>query len=1049
MKHGLYEQVINVALNRELATLSEKQKYVSPIDTAEMAKILAQYLAGVFESGLNNIHDKSGDSSLQINFVNQVIELIKTLTGENCFLDTKIENALHLLGTIDKLDPKFLAGKSAKDIPRPQSSIAMSSLFTGAPHEPQISSELQKEILTADRIDILVAFIRWSGLRLLIEPLREFTSRGGRLRIITTSYMGATDIKAIDELYALPNTSLKVSYDTKNTRLHATAYIFYRKTNFSTAYVGSSNISHAALTDGLEWNTKIARKDQPETMDKIEATFESYWNDSNFLDYTNEHRQILLKALHAEKHSGTTASSEYVMTIEPYTFQKEILEKLDAERLIHGHYYNLIVAATGTGKTAISAFDYRKFRQQNPDGKSRLLFVAHREEILKQSIGTFRAVLKDGNFGDLCVGQFHPESLENIFISIQSVLSQQITERIPSDYYDYIVVDEFHHAAAPSYRQLLDHFKPKILLGLTATPERMDGQDIFHYFNDRIAAEIRLPEAINRNLLCSFQYFCISDNIDLSTLTWSAGGYDKNELSRIYSLSGEMAKRRADLIISATIKYVTDIEEVKCIGFCVSVEHARFMSNYFNSKKLHSIYLSSCSTSEERKNAKQLLETGKIKFIFVVDLYNEGVDIPAINTILFLRPTESLTIFLQQLGRGLRLDYGKECLTVLDFIGQAHKKYNFINKFSALSSESHSGIAHEIKNGFVSLPKGCHIQMEKLAKQYILENIKSYFNNTSSLIRQIASFYEDSGKALTLENFLNYYQLSSKQIYKFQTFSRLCVKAGLRDNFNEPFETYGTKVFQRFSDIDSRRWLNFILNILTKIEAYDFSFLSPLKQRMLQMFCITVFDKAVKDFQNEVSKDLFRQLANSPILLQELIELIKFRINKIDFVDTPLNLGFSCPLDLHCSYSRDQILVAMDYLNPSNMREGVKWIPEKNLDLLFITLNKSDKEYSPTTLYDDYSINSELFHWQSQSTTSEDSPTGIRYINHVKNGSKVLLFVREYKKDITTGLASPYTFLGTARYLEHKGSRPMNIIWRLDKPIPAKFLKKTGKLIAC
>jgi superfamily II DNA or RNA helicase len=238
----------------------------------------------------------------------------------------------------------------------------------------------------------------------------------------------------------------------------------------------------------------------------------------------------------------------------------------------------------------------------------------------------------------------------------------------------YIVVDEFHHAAAPSYRKLLEYYEPKILLGLTATPERMDGKSILSYFGDRIAAEIRLPEAIDRKLLCPFQYFGITDTVDLSTLHWTKGGYDKGELSNIYTFSGMAANKRADLVITSILKYVTDINNVKGLGFCVSVEHAEFMARYFNEHDIPSIHLTGKSSDEERKQAKNQLVSGKVRFIFVVDIYNEGVDIPEVNTVLFLRPTESLTVFLQQLGRGLRLSENKDCLTVLDFRTCSHRR---------------------------------------------------------------------------------------------------------------------------------------------------------------------------------------------------------------------------------------------------------------------------------------------------------------------------------------------------------------------------------------
>jgi len=588
---------------------------------------------------------------------------------------------------------------------------------------------------------------------------------------------------------------------------------------------------NAALTSGLEWNTKVTRRDLPETIDKIAATFEYYWNNREFEYYAEDQRERLARALKAEKYFDTNNADVYTMDINPYSYQQEILDKLEAERTVRGYTRNLVVAATGTGKTVISALDYKRFRKQNPDRPCRLLFVAHREEILKQSLYTFRAVLKDANFGELFVGNYKPESIDNLFLSIQTFNSQSFTEKTSPDFYDYIIVDEFHHAAAPTYQKLLSYYQPRILLGLTATPERMDGKSILPYFHNRIAAEIRLPEAIDRKLLCPFQYFGVTDTVDLDALKWSAGGYQKSELEHIYTFSGTVADRRADHVVTALLKYVTDIDEVKGLGFCVTVDHAEFMCRYFNDHNIPSMCLTGQSSDEERAAAKRRLVSGEVRFIFVVDIYNEGVDIPEVNTVLFLRPTESLTVFLQQLGRGLRLSEDKECLTVLDFI------------------------------------------------------------------------------------------------------------------------------------------------------------------------------------------------------------------------DEPVELGFDCPLDLHCTYTRDQLLVALDFMKPSTVREGVKWLPDKQLDVFFVTLNKADKDYSSTTMYNDYSINESLFHWQSQSTTAENSPTGQRYIHHKERGSKVLLFVREFKADRMTGGAEAYTYLGTANYVKHTGSRPMNITWQLNRPIPAKFLKKTNKLV--
>ncbi len=551
----------------------------------------------------------------------------------------------------------------------------------------------------------------------------------------------------------------------------------------------------------------------------------------------------------------------------------------------------------------------------------RLLFVAHREEILKQSLYTFRAVLKDANFGELFVGGYKPESIDHLFLSIQTFNSQDFTSKTAPDFYDYIVVDEFHHAAAPTYQKLLQHYRPKILLGLTATPERMDGKSILLYFGDRIAAEIRLPEAIDRKLLCPFQYFGVTDTVDLDSLRWTQGGYDKSELERVYAFSGAVARRRAELVAASVMKYVTDIDEVKGLGFCVSVEHANFMAEQFNRRGIPSISLTGKSSDEERNAAKHRLVSGEVRFIFVVDIYNEGVDIPEVNTVLFLRPTESLTVFLQQLGRGLRED------------------------------------------------------------------------------------------------------------------------------FREPLEELLTKAFAKFAVVDSRRWISFLLDILPRLDNVDFSALPDVQKRMLQMLYVTIWGKTAPDWNDDEVQDNLYALSDSTVLLGELMDLLRYRFEQIDFLDAPVDLGFDCPLDLHCTYSRDQLLAALDFMKPNTVREGVKWLPDKQLDVFMVTLNKVDKDYSPTTMYNDYSINESLFHWQSQSTTAEHSPTGQRYIHHRERGSRVLLFVREFKTDRLTGGAEAYTFLGTAEYVSHEGSRPMNITWRLDRPIPAKFLKKTNKLV--
>ncbi|WP_274967971.1 DUF3427 domain-containing protein [Succinimonas amylolytica] len=1054
LENGLYEELINHLIEKELDNGRQIVK-TKEIDEEDSSRILSRYVAQVAELGFRNC---KGGLKDRIHLTNSIIQEIRKETenpviddyyvGKDNSEDAEIPKAEQLLSVRDK-ENNLAAINDIEEV-RPITSLVESSLFTGAANEPQMFTELQKEIGSSDRIDMIVSFIKWTGIRLIIEQLRSFTEKGGKLRIITTSYMGVTETKAIEALVALSNTEIKICYETRNIGLHAKSYIFYRNSGFSTAYVGSSNLTSKAVTSGLEWNLKITLKELPETFAKIQETFEIYWNSEIFETYSNGDTEKLSQALRAERSSSNDKLSEaiYSFDVKPYYYQQEILDKLEAEREVRGFYRNLVVAATGTGKTVISALDYRNYcRKRGTVGRPKLLFIAHREEILRQSMGTFRAVLRDANFGGLLVGPSLPKSLEHLFVSIQSLNSKKLTEYITADYYDYIVVDEFHHAAAPSYQKMLNYFTPHILLGLTATPERMDGGDILKYFNNRIAAEIRLPEAIAKGLLCPFQYFGVTDDVDLSKIKWTSGGYDKQELSNVFSLNTEVANRRAESILSSLKYYAEDLPRVKGLGFCVSVQHAQFMADFFSQHGIPSLCLTGNSETDTRTNAKCLLQSGKITFIFVVDIYNEGVDIPEVNTIMFLRPTESLTVFLQQLGRGLRLAENKDCLTVLDFIGQANQRYNFEDKFLALLTRTRNGISAELKNGFSSVPKGCYIKLEKVAAEYVLNNIRQSYSSAKGMVSRIASFEMDSGQKLTLTNFLDYYHMSPKLFYKQkESFSRLAALAQKQEFSNQLLEG---KCWFKIAGINSRRWIYFLLKLFSGLSS-DLSLLDSMslsENRMFRMFCYTLWDLKQDDFTKGNVKNKILELVNNNIVLSEINELLRYNLNRIDFVDKSV-LDYDIPLDLHCSYSRDQILVAMDDFAPHNMREGVKYFSKFKTDVFLITLNKSEKEYSPSTRYQDYSINENLFHWQSQSTTSAESATGQRYINQEKQGNTVLLFVRNAKSSrVATTFTENYTFLGKAHYASHTGSRPMNVIWRLEEPVPPKFLKTTSKLM--
>lgn len=1014
MKNGLYEKVLGLTSNESLTSKAHKQ--IRNIDKTEVSRALSITYQKAIRQSLSQLTN-------DIDRKQFIDNLNKTIGTEDFVYED--EKYKELLAIHDEQQEFQILNQF-----RPKTSISTSTLFTGNTG-PTLESELRREIRTADEIDFLISFIKFSGLRLIYEDLVEFT-KTKKLRVITTSYMGASDYKAILELAKLPNTQVRISYDTKRTRLHAKAYYFKRDTGFSTAYIGSSNLSNPALSNGLEWNLKVSEYTSKDVVDSFNKTFESYWNDEEFRTFlpTDEENKRELKESLSMK--GQDESSYVFFNLKPYSHQKEILEDLKLEREEYGSYKNLVVAATGTGKTMVAAFDYK---EQIKYEDKKLLFVAHRKEILEQSLYTFRNVLKDQNFGALWVGEHTPTDKTHLFASTQTLNSNKNFMEFAKDYFDYIVIDESHHSSASTYTEVLRYFEPEILLGLTATPERMDGENILDFFNNRIASEIRLGDAIGRKLLSPFHYFGVTDHESLSHLKWSQRGYDVSELENVYTKS----KQRVQTILDAMGRYLSDMETFKALGFCVSIKHADFMASSFEKAGIPSKAIHSGTSSEERRIALSQLKNGELNCLFTVDLFNEGVDIPDIDTVLFLRPTESLTVFVQQLGRGLRLSEGKDALTVLDFVGQAHANYDFSSKLRVLTGKTKRGIQEEIKDNFPNMPAGCHIKLEKVAKEYILKNIQSSTFNVNDLRKMIKHFELNFSGELNLKSFLDNYGLDKDRFYARNSFYKLLAETGKKASYEVLQEKELGQSLRRFSRIDSKRLLNFSQRLLT--EELDVSLLDKSEELMLGMFHYTIWGNKPEQSYKESLKDL--KLKN-PDIVKELLEIIDYNKGKIKTLELSYE-NEAIPLDIYASYNLQQIMVAFGKTNEAYvypMREGVHYVSEENTDLFFITINKIEGDYLPTTMYNDYAQNSKLFHWESQSTTGIGTKTGQRYIDTKDPTHKVLLFVREHKKE--HGLAAPYIFLGSARCKSHKGSNPIQIVWEMDHPIPEKIIRSSN-----
>ena len=1055
MNPGLYDTLLTVALERDLQALADPRLWeFATLDPGDSHTVFAQFLEHLLANALSQFRGQEAVEQ-QRRLVQRVVAVLAEELRETPDPTWNLATPLRRLLAVQKDQ----AGTSAD---RPDTPLARSALLTGTRIDPSLSGQLRKEIATADRVDILCSFIRWSGLRLVLEELKALTSRpsdtGPRLRIITTTYMGATDPRAVEVLAALPQTEVRVSYDTQRTRLHAKAYLFHRETGFSSAYVGSANLSQAALSEGLEWTTKISGYELPYLWGKIVATFETYWQDAEFQPYSNAAPERLREAIRRESAGGDAGEGDSLQfDLRPFPFQEEILDVLSAERELQGKTAQLVVAATGTGKTMIAAFDYA--RVARAEGRQpRLLFVAHREEILRQAQGTFRAVLRDQNFGDVLVAGSQPTQQAHLFCSIQSYNARELAQ-LPGDAFDYVVVDEFHHAAAPSYRELLDHVRPKILLGLTATPERSDGLDVLHWFGGRASAEIRLPDAINRRLLCPFQYFGVSDAVDLSGLQWQRGGYRIDELDRVYTGND----LRAQLVLDKVHELLVDVRRARGLGFCVSQAHAEFMARFFTTRGVPSRALTAESPGELRRNVQDQLRRRELNFLFVVDLYNEGVDIPEIDAVLFLRPTESLTVFLQQLGRGLRLHPEKDCLTILDFIGAHRREFRFAARLRALGTQPGGQLVEEIEGGFPHLPAGCAIRMERIAQQRVLENVRAAVRlGRTQLVKGLKDLGSYLGRAPGLAEALTYLDCPLEELLKRGLWSQLLAEAGWGAAVRDPDAERLAKGIQRIAHVECagqiREWLRWLDAAVGLGQGEERPAEASAErggvaattgpetaaQRAVEMLHVSLWDLASLDW---TVADAQRRLAENPAALADLRAVLQHRLASAPAHPAGQLPALSGPLTVHAAYTRAEVLVGLGHWSLSRrptQREGVLHLAGPRVDAFFVTLQKTEANYSPTTMYEDYLISPDLFHWQSQSGTSVASATGQRYLRHRERGYTPLLFVRETPK-LATGSSAPFYYLGPCDYVAHNGNRPINITWKLRHPVPARLFRTMAR----
>lgn len=1086
---GLYDQLITERLWQEsLAGLEDGASTLRALGAGESARRLADEIARQMAEMLDGLGGEGEEK------VRQQLALVNALLVNVRERTAPAQDDAHLSApsgagdAVSRIEPiraplqvLHAVHGGGRPLEAPETGLSLPWLFTAAKQAPALLSELRRELSSCDQVDVLMSFITWSGVRKLEDILHSATAVGAdgrpgtRLRVLTTTYVGATEVRALDLLARLPGCEVRVSLDGARTRLHAKAWIFQRRSGFGSAYVGSANLSLAALMGGLEWTVKFTQRGQTDLFESARANFETLWNDPEFQRYDPEnpgHRQALTSALQKERGVGKTGTDDGLallpsfFDLQPRSYQQAMLEGLANERA-QGRWRNLLVAATGTGKTVVAALDYRNLCRQE-GGKPRLLFVAHRAEILHQARRTYREVLRDNSFGELLAGGAEPDRQDHLFATIDSVTSRKLLESRGAEHWHVVVIDECHRIAAQRFDSLAGSVRPRVLLGLTATPERSDGQSILPYFDNRPdgspAVELRLWRALELQLLCPFEYYACDDETDFSSVDWGRPG----EVSAVERLvTGNDV--RARLVINEWTRLAANPRAGRALAFCVSVAHAQFMTRKFNEAGIPAACVVGETPVDERRRAPRLLEQGEISVIVTCDLYNEGVDLPFVDTLLLLRPTQSPVVFQQQIGRGLRLFAGKHSCLILDFVGQFSQEFRFDTLLSGITGMNRSQLLTAVEEGFPLLPPGCLIRLQQKSRLQILESLRRLVqHNWRRLTTELQAHAALNGRQnVGLADFLSAQRIELTDIYRSNGnsgWSSLKRSAGLLRDEPGPEEAYFGRRFAELLHVDDPLRLKAYMQVCEPGAAawmhgagpvpaglsVDFpGNAAPEAAQGMRLSQMLAYQVDGRHDQLGSGEDFAARLARTPASRAELKELLQVLAGRDLVSFRPVPGMEDTPLCLHARYEIREILTAVGWLTSTRrtpFQAGVLALKERKTELLFVTLDKREG-YHERISYRDYAVAADLFHWQSQNSAGPDTAAGQRYLGSRENGDgdpnawRFQLFVREAKGE-------PYHACGPVILESAEGRKPMSIVWRLQVPLPQALFQRFSVLRA-
>lgn len=955
---------------------------------------------------------------------------------------------------------------------------------------------LKQELLNCKKFYFIVSFIKYSGIQLLISTLDELEKQGIQGEIITSVYLNITDSKALRKLLLYKNIKVKI-YNNSSESFHTKAYLF-EKEKYHSVVIGSSNISQSALYSAEEWNVKLTDSSFFNIYGKSLNQFEKLWHSNEAIELTQDfidEYEKYKKSVNAQntfdyRKTKIEQENEFV----PNSMQKRVLGKLKETRE-NGNKKGLVISATGTGKTYLAAMDIKQFFEINSNTENKLfeindkksktsnikfLFIAHREELLENAINVFSKILKiDKNEFGRIYGGLKEIDKNIIFASIQS-LRNCYNEFKPS-FFDYVIVDEFHHSMSNSYLKTLSYFNPKFLLGLTATPKRMDGKDILSLCDYNVVDEIGIKEALEEDLIVPFHYFGVNDYmINYDNIPYKNGKYNEKIL-----LENLLLNTRTDYIVEKINKFGFDGDELSAVAFCQNIEHAFFMKEEFSKKGYKSAVITANTNSNERSEILEKFKNKKIEILCVVDILNEGIDIPTINLLLFLRPTMSSTIFIQQIGRGLRKAKNKDFVTIIDFIGNHKKDYLLINYFSSEVDNKDTlftkkeKIINEIKNQFSNIPKSCYVELDRICQNRIIEKIEKINFSSKNILKEMYLDYKAEIEK-SEDEFL--------QIADFDTnielFQELCLK--MHSFYNAQLQFEDSKIFKNENEKNPLNtteieFLEYLEKKITLVEPFTFLIIdylatgkeyinnSDLLNKYKVFFDIKrnfekhyllnrIFEELMEDeilektlYGYRFSKKYEKLFSNGKLNEKSTIKSNK-KVNKSNFINRLkqliyLGLNEFKRNDLdefnenilisYKEYKRVELQILLNSKVPKGSWRAGYANTDKDI-CLFATIDKTHI-LQENLKYDNSLFADDIIQWISQPKTAHTSSVGKMFINHKKLGYNVHIFIRKFAF-MDGNKTNPFIYLGKADYYKSSGDKPMRILWKLEEKIPQELI---------